>query len=139
MIDEKVKNSIEKNLKDVIDNKLEEKNISNDKIDDIVNKSVNKILLKSKINKTNKDLSKLIDDKAKNFIIKNLEDVIDNKLEGINIDDEIINKDVNKIKSKKKKERKINEKLKEDVKYLFNDFMMNQKIIDYELINVRMN
>ena len=45
---------------------------------------------------------KLIDDKAKNSITKNLKDVIGNKFEGINIDDEIINENVNKIKNKKK-------------------------------------
>ena len=112
MIDDKVKNSIDENLKDAIDNKLEEKNISNDEIDDFVNKSVNKMV------KSNKNLSKLIDDREKNSIIKNLKDVLKNKLEGINIYDEKMDENVNK-----KKERKIDQKLKDDVKFIFDDFM----------------
>ena len=49
------------------------------------------------------------------------------------IDDKVI-----KVKNKKKKERKTDEKLKQDVKYVFDEFMNKQKIIDYELIDTRM-
>ena len=92
---------------------------------------------KRKINKSNKDLTKLVNDKVVDNIKKNLIDIIDNKLEGININD-MIDDNVTKVKHRKKKERKIDEKLKEDVKYVFDNFMNNQKIIDYELINKKM-
>ena len=95
------------------------------------------MIKKSKINKSNKDLIKLVNDKVMNNIKKNLIDIIDNKLEGININD-MIDDNVKKVTNRKKKERKIDEKLKEDVKYVFDTFMNNQKIIDYELINKRM-
>ena len=92
---------------------------------------------KRKINKSNKDLKKLVNDKVVDNIKKNLIDIIDNKLEGININD-MIDDNVTKVKHRKKTERKIDEKLKEDVKYVFDNFMNNQKIIDYELINKKM-
>ena len=92
---------------------------------------------KRKINKSNKDLTKLVNDKVVDNIKKNLIDIIDNKLEGININD-MIDDNVTKVKHRKKKERKIDEKLKEDVKYVFDNFKNNQKIIDYELINKKM-
>ena len=95
------------------------------------------MIKKSKINKSNKDLIKLVNDKVMNNIKKNLIDIIDNKSEGININD-MIDDNVKKVTNRKKKERKIDEKLKEDVKYVFDTFMNNQKIIDYELINKRM-
>ena len=93
--------SIDKNLNEIIINKLQDNNINNDKIDDIVSKIINK---KSKINKSNKDLTKLVNDKVINNIKKNLNDIIDNKLEGININD-MIDDNVTKVKNRKKKER----------------------------------
>ena len=51
----------------------------------------------------------------------------------------MIDDNLKKVTNRKKKERKIDEKLKEDVKYVFNNFMQDQKTIDYELINKRMN
>ena len=107
-------------------------------IDEIIDKTIDKGV-KSKINKSNKDLTKLIDDKVVYSINKNLNETIDNKIEGINISNEIIDDNVKKVKNKKIKKIKINEKLKEDVKYVFDEFMANQKIFDYELINKRMN
>ena len=74
-----------------------------------------------------------------NSINKNLNEIIDNKIEGISISDEMISDKVTKVKNKKKKERKIDEKLKEVVKYVFDEFMNKQKIIDYNLIDERMN
>ena len=62
-------NSIDKNLNETINNKLEDSNISNKKTEEIIDKTINK---KSKINKSNKDLSKLINDKVTNSINKNL-------------------------------------------------------------------
>ena len=125
--------SINKNLNETIDNRLQDSNITNDKIDEIIDKTINK---KSKINKSNKELTKLINDKVMNSINKNLNDIIDNKIEGINIPNEMIDDKVTKVKNKKK-ERKIDEKLKEDVKYVFDNFMNNQKIINYDLIDKR--
>ena len=93
--------SIDKNLNEIIINKLQDNNINNDKIDDIVSKIINK---ESKINKSNKDLTKLVNDKVINNIKKNLNDIIDNKLEGININD-MIDDNVTKVKNRKKKER----------------------------------
>ena len=51
----------------------------------------------------------------------------------------MIDDNVKKVTNRKKKEREIDEKLEEDVKFVFDDFMKNQKIVDYELINKRMN
>ena len=62
-------NSIDKNLNETINNKLEDSNISNKKTEEIIDKTINK---KSKINKSNKDLSKLINDNVTNSINKNL-------------------------------------------------------------------
>ena len=73
-----------------------------------------------------------------NSVNKSLNEITDDKIEGINISDEMINDKVTKVKNKKKKERKIDEKLKEDVEYVFDEFMKRQKIIDYELIDKRM-
>ena len=70
-----------------------------------------------------------------NSVNKSLNEITDDKIEGINISDEMINDKVTKVKNKKKKERKIDEKLKEDVEYVFDEFMKRQKIIDYELID----
>ena len=87
MIYLKVINDLEKKLQGNI-------NISNEKIDDeIIDKTINK-KVKSKINKSNKDLTKLIDNKAMNSINKNLNETIDNKLEGINISNEMIDDNV---------------------------------------------
>ena len=73
-----------------------------------------------------------------NSVNKSLNEITDDKIEGINISDEMINDKVTTVKNKKKKERKIDEKLKEDVEYVFDEFMKRQKIIDYELIDKRM-
>ena len=87
MIYLKVINDLEKKLQGNI-------NISNEKIDDeIIDKTINK-KVKSKINKSNKDLTKLIDNKAMNSINKNVNETIDNKLEGINISNEMIDDNV---------------------------------------------
>ena len=59
---------------------------------------------KSKINKSNKNLTKLVNDKVVDNIKKNLIDITDNKLEGININD-MIDDNVTKVKNRKKKER----------------------------------
>ena len=122
LIDDKVMNNIDKKLNEAINNKVQDKNINNDKIEDMVSKIID---MKSKINKSNKDLTKLINDKVMNNINKNLNDIIDKKLEGININD-MIDDNVKKVK---KKERKIDEKLKEDVKYVFDNFMQGQKLL----------
>ena len=122
LIDDKVMNNVDKKLNEAINNKVQDKNINNDKIEDMVSKIID---MKSKINKSNKDLTKLINDKVMNNINKNLNDIIDKKLEGININD-MIDDNVKKVK---KKERKIDEKLKEDVKYVFDNFMQGQKLL----------
>ena len=90
-------NSINKNLNETINIKLEDNNISIKKIEEIINKTINK---KSKINKSNKDLSKPIDDKATNSINKNLNETMNNKSKDNNISnkkiEEIIDKTINK-------------------------------------------
>ena len=80
---------------------MKDKDINNDKIDDIESKIIDK---KSKINKSNKDLTKLINDKVINNISKNLNDIIDNKLEGINNND-MIDDNVKQRNRKTKKEK----------------------------------
>ena len=77
---ELINNKLEENNKGIISLKkeLEEKNniSSNENIDDkIIDKK-----MKSKINKYNKDLSKLNDNEVKKSIDKNLKDIIDVKL-----------------------------------------------------------
>ena len=74
-------------------------------IDEIIDKTIDKGV-KSKINKSNKDLTKLIDDKVVYSINKNLNETIDNKIEGINISNEIIDDNVKKVKNKKNKKNK---------------------------------
>ena len=80
---------------------MKDKDINNDKTDDIESKIIDK---KSKINKSNKDLTKLINDKVINNISKNLNDIIDNKLEGINNND-MIDDNVKQRNRKTKKEK----------------------------------
>ena len=50
-------------------------------------------------------------------------------MEGININD-MINDNVKKVTNRKKKEKKIDGNLKEDVKFVFDNFMHNQKIVN---------
>ena len=81
---------------------MKDKDINNDKIDNIVGKIIDK---KSKINKSNKYLTKLLNDKVINNINTNLNDIIDNKLEGININD-MIDDNFKKVINRKKEEKK---------------------------------